>query len=292
MGTRLSDDEDRLLEQAQRLVSSLPSHVYFADEQDTNESLLLGGYFVHREKLSVLDQAVEAVKKKAGLPPEAPVKASPPDKPSFAALRKLPRPQRAELRKGMLGILDMIEAICFFSMVWKYDPDVSPEAYQWAFDNVLQRLTITVERHVKRTGAVWYPALDVVVDWFPNPGRCKDYFGKYHRAYHEGYSFRYLGKNRLPPLKQFRACPCLLVTSCEFSPALQLADYCVSAMGELLRWAYTRRERSTDLRTRVEPVVRHLLRVGGKTIGFGLVLPTTGQARAKVHSALTDLGLG
>jgi len=291
MANRLDNDEDRLLNQAERLISTLPSHVYFADEQDTTESLLFGGYFVHREKLAILDQAVEAAKKEVGLPPETAIKASPPNTPSFARLRKLPPAQRTRLREAMLAILDKVEAICFFSMVWKYDRSISPEAYQWAFDNVLQRLAITVERHVGRKRKVCYPALDVVVDWFPNPDRCKEYFGKYHKAYYEGYDFSRIGKRNLLPLKQLHACPCLLVTSCEFSPALQLADYCVSAMGELLRWAYTRKKSPDDIRSRVKPVVKRLLRVDDKAIGFGLVLPTRGQARAKVRAALSDLGL-
>jgi|GEM_PF-1894378 len=282
--------ELQLIKEVESLISSLPSHVYFADEQDTRESLLFGGYCVHRERLTLLDQEVEAAKRSVGLDAENAIKASPPQTVSFMKLRSLSREQRSGLRSAMLAILDKLDAVCFFSMVWKYDPSFSPKAYQWAFDNVLQRLVISVKDRVRARGA-WYPALDVVVDWFPNPTHCKEYFAKYHKAYYEGYDFRYLGKNKLPPLKQLHACPCLLVTSCEFSPALQLADYCVFAMGELLRWAYNRKEPPEEIRPRVEKVIRHLLRGDGQVIGKGLVLPTKGQARNKVRSALADLDL-
>lgn len=287
-GNRQSREIEKI---AGRGIGMMPSYVYFADEQDSRESLLFGGFLVHREQLSLLDEAVARAKTDVGLPPHASIKASPPDTPSYAAQRGLSPERREVLRQAVLAILSRIDALCFFSMVWKYDPTVSPDAYKWAFDNVLQRLVITVQRHTRGLGGVWYPALDVVVDWFPNPSRCKEYFGKYHKAYHEGYDFSKRGGNKLPPLKDLSACPCLLVTSCEFSPALQVADYCVSAMGRLLRWSYKRSENADDIRRRVEPVVARLLRINDNVLGFGLVLPTKGQARDKVRRALVDLRL-
>ncbi len=122
----LNDSKKRVLSEAEQVILSLPSYAYFADEQDTMDSLIFGGYFVHRERLSILDQAVEAAKNDVGLPPETPIKASPPNTPAFAALRNLPPHQRARLREAMLAILDKVEAICFFSLVWKYDRSVSP----------------------------------------------------------------------------------------------------------------------------------------------------------------------
>ena len=285
------NNKEQFLREAECIISSLPSYVYFADEQDTTDSLLFGGYFIHREKLVILDRAVEAVKKDVGLPPESAIKASPPNNSTYTSLRNLLPEKRDQLRESMMAILDKIDAICFFSMVWKYDRSFSPDAYKWAFKDVLQRLAITVERQVKQTKKVWYPALDVVVDWFPNPNRCKDYFDIYHKAYCEGHDFTYLEKNKIRPLRDFHACPCLLVSSCDFSPALQLADYCVSSMGELLRWAYNRKPSPDKIRSKVEHVVRHLLEGNGKTIGYGLVLPTDGKARDKVQEALSNLKL-
>lgn len=277
-------------EEAEKLVSELPSFVFFADEQDTADSMLFGGYLIHREKLYHLDQGVAEAKTSVGLPPDAPVKWSPPETPSYKALRDLARPKRKVFVQKMLTLLEPLEASCFFSLVWKYDRSYTSDAYKWAFTNVLQRLAITVERKVKARPKpdVWYPVLDVVVDWFPQPAKCKEYFGIYNQAFRQGYKFP---RNKIRALKNYHACPCLLVTSCEFSPALQLADYCVASIGALLRWAYKRDRGPEEVQRMVRPVARRLLRHRGKVIGYGLVLPTSGQSRAKVREALSDLDL-
>jgi hypothetical protein len=186
----------------------------------------------------------------------------------------------------VLEALDALDATCFFSLVWKFDKGFTSESYKWAFRNVLQRLSITMERQVQKRMGVWYPALDVVVDWFPQPNKCREYFQIYDEAFRKGYTFE---KNRIKPLSSWGACPCLLVTSCQFSPALQLVDYCVGAMGDLLRWAYRHDTDGRRLADQIKPVTGRLLADGQKVIGYGLVLPTKGQARAKVGSALKEL---
>lgn len=42
------------------MASSVPSFVFFGDEQDTGESLLFGGFFLSRAKLFLLDGQVAA----------------------------------------------------------------------------------------------------------------------------------------------------------------------------------------------------------------------------------------
>ena len=272
----------------EKKVQELPSYVYFADEQDTRRSLLFGGLLIHREKLHLLDEGMAEAKSSVGLPANAPIKWSPPNSHEYAAQRALDPKQRPLLREKVLALLAGLECTCFFSMSWKFDPGYTSECYKSNFKYVLQRLSITMERSVRRTGAVWYPALDVVVDWFPQPQRCKEYFAIYHEAYHSGYSF---ARNKLLPLKTHGACPCLLVTSCQFSPALQLTDFCVGSMGTLLRWAYEKHIQVGRVKEIVTPVVKHLLRINHKVIGYGLVLPTTGAARRKVSDALAELGV-
>lgn len=207
--------KDRALRAIEESVSALPSFVYFADEQDTTESMLFGGFLVHRQKLSLLDEGMANIKKDVGLSPRDPIKWSPPDDGHYAGQRSLSDEQRKGLRDSVPRLLVDLEATCFFSLVWKFDKGLTADAYKWTFQNVLQRLIITVERSIKATERVWYPGLDVVVDWPPQPKKRREFFGIYDDAYHDGYTFE---NNVLPPLKELGACPCLLVTSCQFSP--------------------------------------------------------------------------
>lgn len=272
-----------------KAVAGLPSYVYFADEQDSVESLLFGGVFVHREKLVILDRGMADVKRAFGLTERDPVKWSPRQEEAYKPQRDLQSEQRTELRSKVLGLLDCLDATCFFAMVWKADKGNTAQAYMEAFKWVLQRLSITIERKVKARRALWYPALDVVVDWFPENDKSRDFFAIYDVAFHQGYTFP--GKNVLRPLSEFSACPCLLATRCQFSPALQLTDFAVGAMGRLLRWSYKRDGEPENVASVVRPVVKHLLRGHGTVIGYGLVPPPTGACRKKLRAALKDLGL-
>ena len=92
-------------------------------------------------------------------------------------------------------------------------------------------------------------------------------------------------------MRDYHACPCLLVTSGRFSPALQLADFCVGSVGLLFRWAYARDREPEEISNLVVPVANHFLHVDTKVIGYGLVLPKTGKSRSNVKKALADLGL-
>jgi hypothetical protein len=268
-----------------------PSFVFFADEQAPTNSLLFGGYLMHRQDLDILDDSVAAAKHAVGLPDDAPLKSSPPsDNSAYQAQRSLDPGKRGVLRGHMMEVLSKLNAICFFSMIWKYRAKDTTQTYKWAFENVIQRLAITLDRESQQETLQPYPGLDVVIDWFPEPQRRDEYFSVYNTAYHHGFEF---AQNTLPPLKKFGACPCLLVTSCRFSPALQLADYCVGTMGRLLRWAYQIKEDRDDIaaiRRYLEPVTKHLLRVNGKVIGYGLVLPSN-AAKRKVQALLAEVSL-
>jgi len=268
-----------------------PSFVFFADEQAPTHSLLFGGYLMHRQDLHILDDSVAAAKHAVGLPDDAPLKSSPPsDNSAYQAQRSLDPDKRGVLRGHMLEVLSKLNAICFFSMIWKYRAKDTTQTYKWAFENVIQRLAITLDREFQQETLQPYPGLDVVIDWFPEPQRRDEYFSVYNTAYHHGFEF---AQNMLPPLKKFGACPCLLVTSCRFSPALQLADYCVGTMGRLLRWAYQIKEDRDDIsaiRRYLEPVTKHLLRVNGRVIGYGLVLPSN-AAKMKVKVLLAKVSL-
>jgi len=264
------------------------SYLFFGDEQDSSRSLLFGGFLIKREKLSTLDDGVVQAKRDAGLDADDPVKWSPPQDPAYEPQRALSPEKRRLLTQRMLALLHPLEAACFFSLVWKYTPQFTTKAYNWAFSHVLQRLALNLDR--LSPSQLGYPSLDVVVDWFPSPDKCRQYFEVYNDAFYEGYRFR---RNRIPPLRHFGATPCLLVTRCQFSRALQLVDYCVGSVGELLRWAYKRHKSAKDIRELVEPVANHLLEgPGGKgVIGYGLIPPTQGLARQKIQEALDELGL-
>jgi hypothetical protein len=279
--------KDPSLKQIEEAVSAMPTYVYFADEQDTRDSMLFGGVLVHRQKLADLDDGIAKIKESVGLAERNPIKWSPSDSDAYAAQRNLSHENRRDLRERVLSLLEKIEATSFFSLVWKFDKGFTADAYKWAFQNVLQRLIITVERKAKATKVIWYPGLDVVVDWFPQPSRRREFLSIYDDAYHDGYMF---DKNRLPPLKELNACPCLLVTSCQFSPGLQLADFTVGSIGRLFRWAYKRDGDPVSVIPLVRPTVETLLRINNEVIGYGLVLPTTGAARRKVNEALAALG--
>ena len=134
-------------------------------------------------------------------------------------------------RKAIFKKLSELDVGLIASHVWKGDPSNTGESWKWAFENVLQKLCIEPNRS-SLDEPNQYPMLDVVFDWLPcHRTGIDEYFGVYDSAYYNGYHF---AENELPSLESSGSCPCLLVTSCRFSPALQIADMIIGATGELL----------------------------------------------------------
>ena len=270
-------------------MSSIPagSVACFLDEQDRPRSLLVAGYYIPKARLVDLDSAVGEVKKRFGLAWDAPVKWNLRDS-GYEEAYQLLRGRVDEFRESMLSLTHQLDIRILGSLVWTGDPKKTAEPWEWAFANILQRLCIIMDRK-SRTERNWqsdYPRLDVVFDCLPRRDRQDEYFQVYRRAYVRGYRF---GPDRLPPLHTKGACPCLLVTSTRHSPALQLADMVVGAVGAFLDWCWEGRCEQLARRhfSKLYPAIH--ANDAGQVLGYGLIVRKS--SRKQVQEYLDRLGL-
>jgi len=247
--------------------------------------MLVGGYFIPRRMLRQLDETLARIKGEFGIPQRACVKWNLRDQACEEARASLGS-RVDEFRSRLLGELNTLEIRILMALAWKGDPTYRAEAWKCSFEWILQRLCIILDRkQVEREKPDVYPFLDVVFDWLPSPGRVDEYLGVYANAFYNGYSFT---RNRLPALREAHACPCLLVTSSRHSPALQIADILVGAVGDFFRWVYTG-NRAESVRRYFTPLYGLFHNDRGRTLGMGLIVNSSAQK--KIMEKLSELGL-
>jgi len=259
----------------------------FLDERDVSGGLVVGGFYIPKKFLLSLDNFMIKTKRDFGLKDEDTTKWNLRDKDC-----KNPRVQRLlnrtnNLRTRIFSIINEMPIRIIMSLAWKGKPGNRENAWKWAFMNIMQRISIILDRK-KRSEKTedMYPYLDVVFDLFPGGKPAEFYFEVYQDAFSKGYIFE---KNTLPPLKNFNACPCLLVTSTKYSQALQLVDYLVGATSEFIEWCYTgKKEQNVRLFFSNFFSAFHK-DDNNKVLGCGLIVNK--YARRKIMDKLIYLGL-
>jgi hypothetical protein len=254
------------------------SIVSFFDERDDDKSMLIGGFYVPRNKLADVDRVVGKIKESWGVPQHAPVKWNLKDS-GYEEARKAIGDETDKFRSQLFAELRKLDIRLLMSFVWKGEKSYNVEAWKWSFENILQRLCIILDRKKAELGDKHdYPFLDVVFDWLPRAKKIDEYFEVYSVAYHKGYQFV---RNKLPALRTCKACPCLLVTSTRHSPALQVTDMLLGAVGDFFTWVFKRR--------REESVKCHFVKLynlfhcddDGSVVGKGLIVSKNTQERIK-----------
>ncbi|MBN2154876.1 MAG: hypothetical protein JW776_02390 [Candidatus Lokiarchaeota archaeon] len=263
------------------------SLVCFLDERDFEDSMIVGGYYIQKKNLQKLDNYILEIKQKFNLADSDPIKWNLKDKACINARKLIQANKVDDLRRHVFSIIVKIPLRIIMSHVWKGKPENLEEAWKWAFIDILQRLSIDLERKSKELNSQdFYPFLDVVFDWFPGRGKLEDYFGVYQTAYLNGYKF---SENELLPLKRFKACPCLLVTSARYSQALQLTDFFIGVTSDFFKWCYN------DIRKQnVDHYFSQMFKAflkcdDGKVLGCGLI--TKKDSRCKIRRKLKELKL-
>jgi hypothetical protein len=251
---------------------SIPSGsiIGFFDERDDEVSMLVGGFYIPKLSMRVFDNTVGAVKKKYGVPLDEVVKWNLRDDACSVAHDAIGS-RVEDFRADIFNLLNKFEIRILMSFVWKGSRHYRLESWKWAFVNILQRLCIILDRKkVELKSLHVYPFLDVVFDMLPSNRGIDEYFGVYSRAYYYGY--RNFG---LPPLKDREACPCLLVTSARFSPALQVTDMVLGAVGEFFSWVFDKdRSKRESVISRHFGLLYPLFHRGadGSVLGCGLIV--------------------
>jgi hypothetical protein len=218
------------------------SFICFFDEKYLrNISIIMGGFLLSKAKLFELDHAIARAKNSLGLDETDPIKWNMDDSNCLDSLRKMGGRERIpDLRRRLLAIAHTLPIRLLMSFLWIGDDSNQVAAWKWAFDNILQRLCIILDRkshelqHLNN-----YPFMDVVFDNIPGRNKVKPYFDVYRDAYVKGYQG--LPRGTLYPLRTYKACPCLVTSSCLHSLALQLADFLVGATGDFFEWCYYRK---------------------------------------------------
>ncbi len=248
--------------------------------------MLVGGFYVSRRELRQVDEAVAKAKQEFNLPLHAPVKWNLKD-PACAEAKKVLGNRVDDFRSDLFGRVQGLDVRLLMSLVWKGDPSYRLEAWKWWFENILQRLCIILDRKKRElSGEHEYPFLDVVFDWLPGHTNIDGYFNVYSTAYHQGYQFI---RNRLPALKACEACPSLLVTSARHSPALQVTDMVLGAVGDFFAWVFKQQREGSVRRHFVSLYDLFHRSDNGTVVGTGLVVKA--NTRKRIRNALNKLGL-
>jgi len=202
--------------------------------------MVVGGFLIPKAELPVLDDAVIRVKESLGLKETDPIKWNMYHRKCSSSLRKLGRLRIPDLRERMVSLADELSIQIIMSHVWMGTPAKAVSAWKWSFENILQRLCIILDRKREELNNLEnYPFMDVIFDWLPGRGPLKYYFDVYRDAYVYGFRFQ---KNVLPPLRNFKVCPCLVASSSLHSLALQLTDFFIGATGDFFLWCYKGKE--------------------------------------------------
>jgi hypothetical protein len=264
------------------------SFICFFDEKFPQAiNILVGGFLIPKARLFELDSAIVDVKRSVGLDETDPIKWYMGHPNCSESLRKMGPERVPELKRKMFEIVCNLPIKILMSFLWIGNPSNQVEAWKWAFNNILQRLSIILDRKRRELERLSnYPFMDVVFDNLPNRGKLKQYFDVYRDAYINGFQ---LPRGPLPPFREFKACPCLVTASCLHSLALQLTDFLVGATGDFFSWCYRRRNEQS-VRDHFCSIYPAFHKSGdNKVLGYGLIVKST--AKGFVRTRLQELDL-
>lgn len=264
------------------------SFIGFFDEkyiQDTGT--LVGGFLLSKSRLFDFDKAMVDAKNSLGLDETDPIKWNMYDKDCRPTLKKIGREKIPSLQKQVFSVATKIPMRIMMSFVWIGSPDYTRESWKWSFDNILQRLSIILKNKRSELASLRnYPFMDVVFDMIPGRGPQAFYFDVYRDAYVRGYPDL---PHPVLPLRQYKACPCLVTASCTHSLALQLTDFLVGATGKFFEYCQGRGDVQT-VKDHFCSFFPHFHRnEKDEVIGCGLVVKKEYQPR--IRARLKELGL-
>jgi len=247
--------------------------------------MIVGGFLIRKDELPNLDKSVIQVKESLGLKETDPVKWDMGR--CHKTLEKLGESKIPDLRKRMISLADELTIQIIMSHVWMGDPRNKLSAWRWSFENILQRICIILDRKREELENLKnYPFMDIVFDWLPARGPLRHYFDAYRDAYISGFKFQ---KNVLPPLREFKVCPCLLATSSFHSLALQLTDFFIGATGDFFIWSYKGKKKQSVRDYFCKFFHKFRRDENGNVVGSGLIVKS--QSKKKVISKLQELEL-
>jgi len=261
---------------------------FFDEKYIRNIGTLVGGFLLSKSRLFEFDKAIVDEKKSMGLEETDPIKWKMDDPKCSLSLTKIGAENVPLLKKRIIFVANKVPIKVLMSFVWMGSTDNTIQSWKWSFDNILQRLSIILKNKRSELAALAnYPFMDVVFDMIPGRGPSTFYFDVYRDAYVCGYPN--LPKNPLPPLRRFKACPCLVTASCLHSLALQLTDFLVGATGEFIEYCHGRRN-AQDVGDHFCSFFPHLHKnEKDEVIGCGLIVKKGYQP--VIRAKLKDLGL-
>ena len=230
------------------LVGFLDDTEIVVDPEDTAPDVFVfGGYFIRQDQLHDLQRRVIEVKAAYDLPGHAPVKWNLRDTSliNFYVPKNLLDPNMAahllkisfEVRHDLLALLHEFDARILISgrydVSWR-EPTHS-EYYQWAFENLLQRVGLMASS--MGTIKCDTSSTMLIVDW-PQRGVDKSLFDIYMGGFHYGNGISSKQNYYSGPLSQFRFIDSIAHGSTLHSGPLQVSDLIVGCCRDFLSWAF------------------------------------------------------
>lgn len=258
--------------------------ILFLDEQDNIVSkgkraggMLVGGFYISEDNIFKIENEIVKIKGKHGLKKNHCVKWNLRDPDCKTAYGILKGKDIEKFRAEMFDLLSKYNARILISFVWKGLFKHSEKAWLWAFENILQRISLMGQGNEANQ-------FEVIMDWpMGNKGRMHDtYFCAFQNAYQKGIVVR---SGILPPLESYHTFPALLATKNKFSQCMQLNDFVVGLTGDFFKWTY-RGKRESNLRKYFKKIYVIFRTKPGKTnvLGYGLIVPE--NSRKKISKSL------
>jgi len=243
------------------------SSICFLDEKDLSDAMLVGGFYLPRSKLEELDEKICEIKLKHNLKLSDEIKYNLLDCEKANYLKKI----KPDLWNDIFLLPEILNMTIIMSFVWKGSSDHQVDSWRWAFSNILQRISIDLEKgHGSLSKNKNYPYFELVFDWLPSNKRIMDYLGMYCEAYYNGYSFE---TNDIKPLRRFKSCPCMVCTSTRVSFALQLNDHLVGLTGDFVRWCMGKKKKGV-IEEHFGKIIKCFRKSErGEIVGYGLITP-------------------
>jgi len=260
---------------------------FFDEKKVTEEGLVVGGLLISKNDLPELDSGIISVKQSMGLEETDPIKWNMSH--CQASQRKIGIDRVPELKTRMVSLATQLPIQVMMSHVWMGSASNLTRGWNWAFKDILQRLSIILDRKRDEINNLdHYPFMDVVFDWFPQ-GSLSTFFSVYQNAYVNGFPNMPRNQRPLPPLRDFKVCPCLVASSSYYSLALQFVDFLIGATGDFLTWCFTNNEDQSAIEN-FSYVYGSLRKSNsGDPIGYGLIVRS--KDKSKIRSRLREIGL-
>jgi len=228
---------------------------------------VLGGYLSTFDDMKIIEDSLDKIKIKFGIPIELPIKWNCKDLQGFYKSKgrldvyKNIIDNSDEIRLSLIDVLKKTNCKLIIAAKPVFSKDRRKDVYNWAFINVLQRLGNVAKHELKNDV---YPKISIIMDW-PDGGN-RSFFDIYSDAYYAGQQF-YCGELKGLDLNINLASSVTLN-----SPHLQLADILVGSTKDFIKWCYE--DKNEDRVKIFFPSVLPFFRKSeyNKIMGFGLII--------------------